>query len=179
MTDRRPPDSPSRAPPPGGEGDAGGESGSADRHPDGAGDGARHRLNRLFNRISQRIAGFTARPVAFVLAIAGTLVWAASGPFVGYSEMWHLVFNTATSLITFLMVFILQNSQERGTRAIQAKLDDLILRISDADDDFVGAEELDDDELERMRKMIHDRARGRRDTADAQAGLRADLAPDD
>jgi low affinity Fe/Cu permease len=79
--------------------------------------------------------------------------------------MLHRAFNTATSLVTFLMVFVLQNSQDRGSRACQAGLDDLILRIADADDDLVGAKDLDDKEPDRIRKYAQ-RSGGQPSTAD-------------
>jgi low affinity Fe/Cu permease len=92
--------------------------------------------------------------VAFILALSGILVWAVTGPVFGFSETWQLVVNTATTIITFLMVFVLQNSQNRDGEALQAKLDELIIAIRAADNRFVGAEQLSDEELKELRTIL-------------------------
>ena len=103
----------------------------------------------FFAKFAAAIASASAKPVTFVAAVALVVAWAASGPFFGYSETWQLVINTSTTIITFLMVFVLQNSQNRDGKALQAKLDELILS-SQAANKFVGIEKLDEKELRAM-----------------------------
>ena len=104
-----------------------------------------------FRRIFTRFANGTARaagsPWAFAACLTVVLAWALSGPLFGYSDTWQLVINTGTTIVTFLMVFLIQNTQNRDGAAIQTKLDELIL-TSDAENEFVGIEKLTDKELE-------------------------------
>ncbi len=93
--------------------------------------------SNFFSKFATTIADWSGRPVAFASAVALVIIWGASGPFFDYSETWQLVINTGTTIITFLMVFVLQNSQNRDGRALQAKLDELIL-TSQAQNKFVG-----------------------------------------
>jgi low affinity Fe/Cu permease len=103
---------------------------------------------------AHRVSSASGKPATFVLACLGILIWAVSGPFFGYSETWQLVVNTATTIITFLMVFVLQNTQNRDGAAVQAKLDELIFALREADNRFVGAERLSDTELKQLRDML-------------------------
>lgn len=103
------------------------------------------------------------------------IVWAVSGPFFGYSETWQLVINTSTTIITFLMVFILQNSQNRDGKALQAKLDELIL-TSQAQNKFIGIEKLDEEELRKMSKALAEKAECVADVADEKAESRKETA---
>lgn len=100
----------------------------------------------IFAKFASAIASASGKPVTFVAAVTLVLIWAISGPFFGYSETWQLVINTSTTIITFLMVFVLQNSQNRDGKALQAKLDELILS-SQAANKFVGIEKLDEKQL--------------------------------
>ena len=84
-------------------------------------------MSKFFSKFATVIADLSGKPATFVGAVALVLVWAGSGPFFGYSETWQFVINTSTTIITFLMVFVLQNSQNRDGKALQAKLDELIL----------------------------------------------------
>lgn len=111
-------------------------------------------MSDLFARFSHLIAYLAGRPMTFALALALVVVWAVTGPFFGFSETWQLVINTATTIITFLMVFVLQNSQNRDGEAVQAKLDELIFAVKDADNHFVGAEKLSDQELHALREKL-------------------------
>ncbi|CAN7576384.1 low affinity iron permease family protein [Pararhizobium sp. LjRoot238] len=111
----------------------------------------------FFSRFSGSVAELTGKPATFVIAVAGIIVWAATGPFFGFSETWQLVINTGTTIITFLMVFVLQNSQNRDSRAVQAKLDELIL-TSDAENRFMGIEHLDEEELKRLTRLLREAA---------------------
>ena len=103
-------------------------------------------LDKTFARFSHQAAKATGSPWAFLMCVALVGGWAATGPIFGFSETWQLVINTGTTIITFLMVFLIQNTQNRDGAAIQAKLDNLIL-TSDAEDEFVGIETMTDKEL--------------------------------
>jgi low affinity Fe/Cu permease len=107
----------------------------------------------------------TGKPATFVLAVAGIVLWAVTGPLFGFSETWQLVVNTGTTIITFLMVFVLQNSQNRDSKALQAKLDELILS-SDAENRFMGIENLDEKELKRLTRLLKTAAEKHPDHAD-------------
>jgi low affinity Fe/Cu permease len=114
-------------------------------------------VSRLFGNFASAIARAAGRPSAFVLAITVIVVWAATGPVFGYSDTWQLVINTGTTIITFLMVFLIQNSQNRDNAAIQVKLDELI-RVSEVKNTFVGIEHLTEDEIEELREKCEARA---------------------
>jgi low affinity Fe/Cu permease len=114
------------------------------------------------------VADLSGKPFTFVAALALVLVWAVSGPFFGYSETWQLVINTTTTIITFLMVFVLQNSQNRDGKALQAKLDELIL-TSQAANKFVGIEKLDEGELREMSKALAEKAECVEEKADEKS----------
>lgn len=110
-------------------------------------------FQKTFARLASASAHASGHPVAFSLAVAFIIGWAVCGPLFGFSENWQLVVNTATTIITFLMVFLVQNSQDRDTAAIQAKLDELI-RASEAHNELIGAEELTREELRELRTAI-------------------------
>ncbi|MDO9472192.1 MAG: low affinity iron permease family protein [Caulobacter sp.] len=110
-------------------------------------------LSVAFTRFANATAKFTGKPVAFVACISLVVVWAASGPVAGFSDTWQLVINTSTTIITFLMVFLIQNTQNRDNAALQAKLDELI-RMSDADNGFIGIEHLTDKELQAILEKV-------------------------
>ena len=107
-------------------------------------------FNKLFARMAGATAHATGTPVAFLICVAVVVVWAISGPIFHFSDTWQLVINTGTTIITFLMVFLIQNTQNRDGAAIQIKLDELIL-TSKAENDFIGIERLTDHELEALR----------------------------
>jgi low affinity Fe/Cu permease len=107
-----------------------------------------------FTRFAHTVSHLSGKPPTFAAAVGLIVVWAASGPFFGYSETWQLVVNTATTIITFLMVFVLQNTQNRDGEAIQAKLDELIYALKGADNKFVAAEQLSDEELQKLRALL-------------------------
>ncbi|PTM91421.1 low affinity iron permease family protein [Mycoplana dimorpha] len=112
----------------------------------------------IFTAFSNRVAELAGRPTTFILAVAGVVIWAIAGPFFDYSENWQLVINTSTTIITFLMVFILQNTQNRDGKALQAKLDELILTSKVAENRFVGVERLEEHELRRLSQALAERA---------------------
>lgn len=111
-------------------------------------------LDRLFTRISTVVAQWAGQPLMFVLALAGIILWGVSGPLFDWSDTWQLVVNTTTTIITFLMVFVIQNSQNRDAAALQAKLDELIRATRDARNSFIGIEHLTDHEVESIRAAI-------------------------
>lgn len=121
--------------------------------------------SNLFSAFASSIAEWSGKPATFVGAVALVVAWAVSGPFFDYSEAWQLVINTGTTIITFLMVFVLQNSQNRDGKALQAKLDELILS-SQAQNKFVGIEKLNEDELREMSRKLAEKAECVEDLAD-------------
>jgi len=103
-------------------------------------------INRFFERAAGKVAMATGRPSAFVVAVSVIVVWAVTGPLFRWSDTWQLVINTGTTIVTFLMVFLIQNAQNRDASAIQAKLDELI-RAGRARNEFIGIEHLTEAEL--------------------------------
>jgi len=108
--------------------------------------------NFRFSRIARCIASLAGRPATFMVAASAVVLWALSGPFFGFSDTWQLVINTTTTIITFLMVFIIQNTQNRDTEAIQIKLDELIRATQGAHNALLDLEDLEDEQLARYRK---------------------------
>ncbi len=108
-------------------------------------------LDRLFTSIAGRVASFAGQPLSFVLALAIIILWGVSGPLFHYSDTWQLVVNTATTIVTFLMVFLIQNSQNRDAGAMQAKLDELLRAVEEAREQFIGIEHQTDREIEQIR----------------------------
>jgi low affinity Fe/Cu permease len=111
-------------------------------------------LERYFEKFANATATASGSPPAFLLCMLAVILWAVSGPFFGFSETWQLVINTGTTIVTFLMVFLIQNTQNRDSVALQTKLDELI-RVSDAKNEFMGIEKLTDKELE----TLHEKCR--------------------
>jgi low affinity Fe/Cu permease len=111
-------------------------------------------MERIFTAIATRTAFVAGQPMAFALAAALIVLWVISGPFFAWSDTWQLVVNTATTIATFLMVFLIQNSQNRDAAAIQAKLDELIRAAEQARNEFVGIEHLTDSEIENIRRAL-------------------------
>jgi low affinity Fe/Cu permease len=103
-----------------------------------------------FSGMADYVARASGRPVVFVAVMTSTIGWLLSGPVFGFSDDWQLVANTATNVITFLMVFVIQNSQNRDSAAIQAKLDELI-RVTSSHHELIGLEDLTEEEIEKVR----------------------------
>jgi len=99
------------------------------------------------------MANASGKPATFVIAVLVIIVWAVTGPIFGYSDTWQLVINTGTTIVTFLMVFIIQNTQNRDTQALQLKLDELIRVTKGAHNLMLDLEQLDDEHLERLRQV--------------------------
>jgi low affinity Fe/Cu permease len=125
-----------------------------------------------FSRFAKLTAHATGHPLAFLVAVLTIAGWAITGPLFGYSDTWQLVINTGTTIVTFLMVFLIQNTQNRDSAAVQLKLDELIRSMSDAENELLDIEELTDADLERLKaryEALAQRAREerQRDPADA------------
>jgi low affinity Fe/Cu permease len=109
------------------------------------------KLDHVFTAIASWIADAAGQPAAFVLALGIVIVWAVTGPVFGFSETWQLIINTGTTIVTFLMVFLIQNSQNRDTASMQAKLDELLYHMPGAREEFIGIERLSAREVEAIR----------------------------
>ena len=116
-----------------------------------------------FSSIARRIALLSGRPAVFLLALGAVLLWGVSGPLFGFSNTWQLVINTTTTIITFLMVFLIQNTQNRDTEAMQIKLDELIRATQGAHVALLDLEELEEEQLERYRRRYEALARRARE----------------
>jgi low affinity Fe/Cu permease len=123
-----------------------------------------HRSGRLFAVVAHFTARAAGRPWVFMIALGTVIIWILTGPIFNFSDTWQLVINTGTTIVTFLMVFLIQNSQNRDGAAIQVKLDELI-RVSKAHNSFVGLEHLTDNELEEIRAGCEQRAKAEIKTA--------------
>jgi low affinity Fe/Cu permease len=119
--------------------------------------------NLRFSRLARRVAALSGRPVAFLLALGAIVLWGLSGPLFGFSDTWQLIVNTTTTIITFLMVFIIQSTQNRDTAAIQLKLDELIRATQGAHNALLDLEEIDDRQFERYRRSYERLAAAARD----------------
>ncbi len=135
-------------------------------------------MRKLFRRFAENTSRQAGKPLAFILAVTLVLVWGATGPMFHYGDTWQLVINTSTTIITFLMVFLIQNSQNRDTGALQIKLDELI-RTSKAHNALLNLEELDDEVLDRIRRHYYALAKSARSTIDTIERDARDLHNDD
>ena len=111
-------------------------------------------MDRIFTAIAGKVAASAGKPRTFILALSCVVVWALTGPIFGFSEVWQLVINTCTTIVTFLMIFLVQNSQNRDAASIQAKLDELIRAVEEARNDFIGIEHMTDTEIESIRAKL-------------------------
>jgi low affinity Fe/Cu permease len=141
---------------------------SDQKHPETA-NAHGHVFNQFFSRFAHMAARAAGSPAAFLLATASIIIWAASGPLFGYSDTWQLVINTATTIITFLMVFLIQNTQNRDSLALQVKLAELIIAMKGAENRIATVEDLSEEELEQLHKDLCARAEA---TGDALSSRR-------
>jgi low affinity Fe/Cu permease len=114
----------------------------------------RSKLGESFHRLAFFVSAKLGTPAAFVAAVLVVVAWATTGPFFGFGDTWQLVINTSTTIVTFLMVFLIQATQNRESRAVQLKLDELI-RATKARNEFADLEEADDEELEDLQRDFH------------------------
>ena len=138
-------------------------------------------MGQKFAQFANRAASLAGHYVTFIVAVAFLVVWALSGPFLGFSETWQLTINTATTIITFLMVFLIQNTQNRDARAMHLKLDELVRATENADNAIISAEDETDEELAELKQKYealcasHDDLKSRLDALNAsenEAGAR-------
>jgi len=126
-------------------------------------------MDRLFTRIAGSTATAMGQPLAFMIATGLCVLWAVTGPIFHYSDTWQLVINTGTTVLTFLMVFLIQNSQNRDAAAMQAKLDELLRALQEAREEFIGIEHLPDTVIEKIRASLEEEVgveTGKQGTAD-------------
>jgi low affinity Fe/Cu permease len=131
-------------------------------------------IEKLFTRIANYVAHLAGLPSTFAVCFLIIVVWAASGPMFGFSDTWQLIINTGTTIVTFLMVFLIQNTQNRDGTAIQTKLDELI-RVGKAHNTFIGIEHLTESEVEEIRKTCEQAAK-RHDQKIADAAVKKVVA---
>jgi len=136
-----------------------------------------HHVNPLFRRFAEVIARASGLPWTFLTALTLIVVWALSGPFFGFSDTWQLVINTTTTIVTFLMVFLIQNTQNRDAKALHLKLDELLRGVSGARTSLVQLELLSDEELDHLETQfakLHSKGRhAHHDAGDDTPGARA------
>lgn len=124
----------------------------------------------FFTRVSQTVSRYAGKPATFIGAVSLIVIWGMTGPLFGFNDTWQLVINTSTTIVTFLMVFIIQNSQNRDTAAMQIKLDELINKLEGAREELLDLEELDEDKLEEMRAEFEELARKARELREKHSG---------
>jgi len=118
-------------------------------------------MDRFFTWFASKISFASGQPLAFAIAFGVILVWAVTGPLFAFSDTWQLVINTGTTIVTFLMVFLIQNSTNRDAAAMQAKLDELLRAVPKARPEFIGIEHLTDKQIEEIRAALEEETNGR------------------
>jgi low affinity Fe/Cu permease len=131
-----------------------------------------HGFSRLFSQFAHTAARASGSPAAFLLATTFIILWAVTGPAFGYSDTWQLVINTATTIITFLMVFLIQNTQNRDSLALQVKLAELIIAMKGAENRMAAVEDLSEEELEKLHKELAARAQATGDVLNSRRSKR-------
>ncbi len=133
-------------------------------------------MNELFRKFATRTSEKVGSPWMFMGAVVVIIAWAVTGPIFGFSDTWQLIINTGTTIVTFLMVFLIQNTQNRDGAAIQAKLDELIRVTEKAQNSLIGIEELTNEELDEIRARCAERAHAAEARARELAGAASDAA---
>ena len=126
-------------------------------------------MHRFFTLCATKISTAAGQPLTFIIALAIIIIWGVTGPMFHYSDTWQLIINTGTTIVTFLMVFLIQNSQNRDAAAMQAKLDELLRAVDKAREQFIGIEHLTDQQIELVRSALERYAkqqRGKQKTAE-------------
>jgi low affinity Fe/Cu permease len=116
-------------------------------------------MRKFFNLFATKTSTAAGQPLTFVIALSIIVIWAVTGPMFGYSDTWQLIINTGTTIVTFLMVFLIQNSQNRDAAAMQAKLDELLRAVDKAREQFIGIEHLTDQQIELVRTALERHAK--------------------
>ena len=130
-------------------------------------------MDRFFTRVATAISMAAGQPQTFLLALLVIIVWAVTGPIFAFSDTWQLVINTGTTIVTFLMVFLIQNTQNRDAAAMQAKLDELLRAVGKARDQFIGVEHLTEREIEMIRSALEREVKNAdKKSMDKKAGTR-------
>lgn len=155
--------------------DSNGGGAGGDSTDDGDAPPRRHRLMHLFDRFAGAATRRAGSPAAFVLAMGVVLAWAVTGPVFDYSETWQLVINTGTTIITFLMVFLIQQSQNKDAVAVHLKLNELLASHKEASNHLVAIEDLDEEELRQLVKFYRHLAR----LADQEGGVKCSHSIDE
>jgi low affinity Fe/Cu permease len=127
-------------------------------------------MRRFFNWCATKTSAAAGHPLTFTAAVGIVALWALTGPLFHYSDTWQLVINTGTTIVTFLMVFLIQNSQNRDGAAMQAKLDELLRAVDKAREQFIGIEHLTDAQIELVRTALERHARQISDSKQKTAG---------
>ncbi|GEP44718.1 low affinity iron permease family protein [Brevifollis gellanilyticus] len=112
-------------------------------------------IKETFHHAANQAARALGSPYAFLIAATGVLIWALLGPSAGYSETWQLIINTATTIITFLSVFLIQNTQNRDSKAMQLKLDEILHSIKEARNELIDLEDMPEEEVKRIAEQLH------------------------
>jgi len=118
-------------------------------------------MDKIFTAISSKVSSAAGQPVAFIIALVSIGAWGVSGPLFGYSDTWQLIVNTSTTIVTFLMVFVIQNSQNRDGAAMQAKLDELLRALEKAREQFIGIEHLPEPKIVEIRDALEREVEGK------------------
>jgi low affinity Fe/Cu permease len=117
-----------------------------------------HAMRKAFTQFANKVSEWAGSPYAFFICVFFVVAWSLTGPLFGFSDTWQLVINTSTTIITFLMVFLIQNTQNRDNGALHAKLDELIRAMVDADNEYIGIEHLTDMELKVILRKVEQNA---------------------
>lgn len=128
-------------------------------------------MNEFFRKFAHRTSAVVGSPWAFMIAVGIIVVWAITGPIFGFSDTWQLIINTGTTIVTFLMVFLIQNTQNRDAKAMHLKLDELLRAIEGARTELVDLEDLSDEELERLQhqfQQLHERMARRLESVETE-----------
>jgi len=125
-------------------------------------------MRKFFNVCAAKTSTAAGQPLTFAIAVGVIVVWAVSGPMFHYSDTWQLVINTGTTIVTFLMVFLIQNSQNRDAAPMQAKLDELLRAVDKAREQFIGIEHLTDTQIELVRSALERHAKQLRESGKQQ-----------
>ena len=134
-------------------------------------------MEQLFTAIANRVAHATGKPITFIACCGIIVAWAISGPIFDFSDTWQLIINTGTTIITFLMVFLLQHSQNRDTLALQVKLADLIIAMKGADNKLATAEDLSEEELAELHASYSHKAQQTLEQLEAKRKDKSDAPP--